>query len=104
LRDDRLQLDLMQMSDLIEQITGRPLGRRYTFSGDENVDLDEAMDVLGDLRGVDDLERQLREALRNLDFDRVDRDLLQDLLGPEANAALEEMRRIATLLQDEGLA
>ena len=42
LQDDRLQWDLMQMADLIEQITGRPLGRRYPFSGDEPVGLDEA--------------------------------------------------------------
>ena len=35
LQDDELQYDLMQMADLIEQITGRPLGRRYPFSGDD---------------------------------------------------------------------
>src|SRR5919109_1407151 len=76
LQDDRLQWDLMQMTDLIEQITGRPLGRRYPFTGDTPVGLDEAMDLLKGLNSVDELERQLREALRNLDFDTVDRDLM----------------------------
>jgi uncharacterized protein with von Willebrand factor type A (vWA) domain len=104
LRDDRLQWDLMQMADLIEQITGRPLGRRYPFSGDTQVGLDEAMDLMRGLNNVDDLERQLREAMRNLDFDTVDRDLMQEVLGAEAAAALEELRQFAKLLEEAGLA
>jgi uncharacterized protein with von Willebrand factor type A (vWA) domain len=104
LQDDQLQDDIMQMADLIEQITGRPLGRRYAFSGGEQLDLDEAMDVMQQLNQVDELERQLREAIRNLDFDDVDMDLMRDLLGPEYEAALEEMRRVAKLLEEAGLA
>ena len=52
LQDDQLQCDLMQMADLIEQITGRPLGRRYPFSGDTPVGFDEALDIMrGPQRG-----------------------------------------------------
>ncbi len=104
LQDDQLQDDIMQMADLVEQITGRPLGRRYSFSGGEPIDLDQAMDVMEQLNQVDELERQLREAIRNLDFDNVDTDLMRDLLGPEYEAALEEMRRVAKLLEEAGLA
>ncbi|HEX5369391.1 MAG TPA: VWA domain-containing protein [Dehalococcoidia bacterium] len=104
LQDDQLQDDIMQMADLVEQITGRPLGRRYSFSGGEQLDLDQAMDVMEQLNQVDELERQLREAIRNLDFDNVDTDLMRDLLGPEYQAALEEMQRVAKLLEEAGLA
>jgi uncharacterized protein with von Willebrand factor type A (vWA) domain len=104
LQDDQLQYDLMQMADLIEQITGRPLGRRYPFSGDDQLGLDEAMDVMHQLRGVDELERQLREAIRAFDFDNIDDALLQEHLGSEAAAALNEMRRLAHLLEEAGLA
>jgi uncharacterized protein with von Willebrand factor type A (vWA) domain len=62
------------------------------------------MGLMRRLQDVDDLERQLREAMRNLDFDDIDPDLLQELLGAEGGAAIEEMRRIARLLEEAGLA
>ena len=104
MQDPDLQYDLMQMTDLIEQITGRPLGQRYSFSGDEAVGLDEAMDLMRGLNQVDELERQLREAMRDLDFDNVDRELMQQILGDDGRAALEDLRRMAELLEDAGLA
>jgi uncharacterized protein with von Willebrand factor type A (vWA) domain len=104
LQDEQLQWDLMQMGDLIEQITGRPLGRRYPFSGDSELGMDEAMDLMRGLNQVDELERQLREAMRNLNFDGVDQDRMREILGPESAAALEELRRMARLLEEAGLA
>jgi uncharacterized protein with von Willebrand factor type A (vWA) domain len=62
------------------------------------------MDLLQNLGGVDELERQLRDAIRNLDFDQIDRDLMDSILGPEAMATLEEIQRIARMLEEEGLA
>ncbi|HEY7466361.1 MAG TPA: VWA domain-containing protein [Dehalococcoidia bacterium] len=104
LQDDELQYDLMQMADLIEQITGRPLGRRYPFSGETPVGFDEAFDIMRDLNQVDELERQLRSAIRELNFDNVDEDLLRRLLDQDAINALTDMRRLTELLQDAGLA
>jgi uncharacterized protein with von Willebrand factor type A (vWA) domain len=104
LQDDELQYDLMQMADLIEQITGRPLGRRYPFSGETPVGFDEAFDIMRDLNQVDELERQLRSAIRELNFDNVDEDLLRRLLDQDAINALNDMRRLTELLQDAGLA
>jgi uncharacterized protein with von Willebrand factor type A (vWA) domain len=104
LQDDRLQWDLMQMQGLIEQITGRPLGRRYSFSGDTPLGLDEAMEMLKGLNNVDELERELRAAMRDLNFDSVDTDLLREILGGEAAATLEEIGRLAKLLEESGLA
>jgi uncharacterized protein with von Willebrand factor type A (vWA) domain len=104
MQDEQLQSELMQMGDLIEQITGRPLGRRYPFQGDDPVGFDEAFDVMRDLHNVDELERQLRQAMRDLDFDSVDEDLLQKLLGPDATNTLNDMRRMAKLLEEAGIA
>jgi uncharacterized protein with von Willebrand factor type A (vWA) domain len=104
LQDERLQLELMQTADLIEQITGRPLGRRYPFSGDEPLSFDEAFDVMRDLHNVDELERQLRQAMRDLDFENIDEDMLQRLLGPEALNSLNELRQMAKLLEEAGIA
>lgn len=104
LQDDEIQDDIMQMADLVEQITGRPLGRRFNFSGDEPLDIDKAAQMMRDLNSADELERQLREAIRNLDFDNIDEDLAQRLLGPDAKDILNEMRRVTDLLEEAGLA
>jgi uncharacterized protein with von Willebrand factor type A (vWA) domain len=104
LQDEDLQRSLAETAALLEQITGHPLGRRYPFSGDNEVDLDEAMDVLRGLNDVDELERQLREAMSHLDFDNVDRERLRELLGREAEDALEEFRQLVKLLEEAGLA
>lgn len=104
LQDDQLQDDIFQMADLVEQITGRPLGRRYNFSGGESLDLDEATRVMRELNNVDELERQLRDAIRNLDFDSIDNDLVDQLLGPDARHVLDEMKRVTELLEEAGLA
>jgi uncharacterized protein with von Willebrand factor type A (vWA) domain len=104
LQDDQLQDDIMQMADLVEQITGRPLGRRFSFSGDEPLDLEEASRMMRDLNNIDELERELREAIRNLDFDNIDDDLAERLLGDDAKSILNEMRRVAHMLEEAGLA
>ena len=104
MQDPELQMEMMQMGDLIEQITGRPLGKRYPFSGEAQIGFDEAFDVMRDLGQVDELERQLREAMRELDFDRVDEDLMRRLLGPESLNSLNDLRRVARALEEAGLA
>jgi uncharacterized protein with von Willebrand factor type A (vWA) domain len=104
LQDDELQDDILQMADLVEQITGRPLGHRFNFSGDEPLDVERAAQIMRDLNSADELERQLREAIRNLDFDNVDDDLAQRLLGPDARDILNEMRHVSDLLEEAGLA
>jgi uncharacterized protein with von Willebrand factor type A (vWA) domain len=56
------------------------------------------------LRDIDELERQIRRAMQDMDFDGVDRDLMEETLGPEALANLEELSRIVKLLEEAGLA
>lgn len=103
LRDDRLAWDLAQMAGLIEAITGQPLGRRLPFDGQEQLGLSEAMDLVRQLGGFDDLERQFREAMRSLDLSDIDPSLAEELLGPEVRAILEELRRMTELLEEAGL-
>src|SRR5439155_3149023 len=73
------------------------------FGGDSPVGLEEAMDLVRDMSGYDDLERQFREAMRDLDVTRIDDDLAEQLLGPEARLMLGELRRMAQLLEEAGL-
>ena len=103
LRDDRLSWDLAQMGGLIEAITGEPLGQRFPFDGDTPVGLDEALQAVRRMGEYDELERQFREAMRDLDVDKVDESLAENLMGPEARMMLQELRRLAELLEEAGL-
>src|SRR5712691_4514973 len=103
LRDDRLSWDLAQMGGLIEAITGEPLGQRFPFDGDTPLGLDEAMQAVRRMSEYDELERQFREAMRDLDVDKIDESLAENLMGPEARVMLEELRRLAQLLEEAGL-
>jgi uncharacterized protein with von Willebrand factor type A (vWA) domain len=103
LRDDRLSWDLSQMAGLIEAITGEPLGRAFQFDGDNPLGFDAALDLLDQLGDYDALERQLREAIRDMDAGNIDEDLMRRLLGEEARAAIEELRRMRQMLEEAGL-
>jgi uncharacterized protein with von Willebrand factor type A (vWA) domain len=103
LRDDRLAWDLAQMAGLLEAITGEPLGKQFPFAGDTPLGLDDAMDLFGKLNDFDELERQFQQAMREFDASRIDQDLAEQLLGPEAAAMLQEVRRITQALEEAGL-
>jgi uncharacterized protein with von Willebrand factor type A (vWA) domain len=103
LRDDRLAWDLAQMAGLLEAITGEPLGRQFPFDGDTPLGLDEAMDLFGRMGDYDELERQFQEAMREFDASRINQDLAEQILGPEAAAMLQEVRRLTEALQEAGL-
>ncbi len=104
LRDDRLQWDLAQMAGMLEGITGRQLGQAYPFGGNVQLGMDQALELMRELNDLDRMEGQLRQAVRHLDFDGVDRDLMQETLGADSVAALEELRRAAELLEQAGYA
>ncbi len=75
----------------------------YPFQGDESLSLTEAMRLMDQLQGMDELERQLRAAQQGQGLDQVDMDRLQEILGDEAAQNLEELRRLAELLEQAGL-
>lgn len=78
------------------------LGRRYPFSGDEELDLDQAMDLMRRLQSMDDVEEALQEAMRTGDLEGIDLDKVEEALGPEARRTLEELQRILRRLEEAG--
>ncbi|MEE4382528.1 MAG: hypothetical protein V2J02_11065, partial [Pseudomonadales bacterium] len=63
---------LMQKLDFLDPAGGQ----RYRFSGDESLDLNAAMDLMGQLQDLDSLEQQLRSVQDDGDLDQVDADKL----------------------------
>ncbi len=78
------------------------LRREYPFSGQDQVDLSQALDLMDQLHRMDELERQLRRAQQGSSAGDIDRDLVREVLGEEARHALDQLARLAEFLEKQG--
>ncbi|MBI2166479.1 MAG: VWA domain-containing protein [Chloroflexi bacterium] len=97
---------LEQLRELAENLEGlmpmEEMRRQYPFMGDEPLSMEQAMELMGLLQDMDDLERKLREAVERGSMEGVDEDKLAEVLGQEARRDLEQLKRIARMLEEEG--
>ena len=93
-----------EMAQLAQALAGLfpDLQRQFDFMGDDPLTLDQAMELMGQLQSMDDLERQIQEMARRGDMDELDLGQLEKLLGPEARRNLEQLQRIARMLEEAG--
>jgi uncharacterized protein with von Willebrand factor type A (vWA) domain len=77
--------------------------RDYPFMGGDPLDLQEAMRLMGQLQGLDDLERQLQQAMRTGDLQGLDPSAVGEQLGEDARRDLEAMQGIVKQMEDAGL-
>jgi uncharacterized protein with von Willebrand factor type A (vWA) domain len=97
--------EMAELGALMEAL--RPpsdLTRQYPFRGAEPLDLDEAMQLMGEMQELDALEHALQQAGRTGDLDRLDPERVRDLLGPDAADALRELGEVARKLEEAGYA
>jgi uncharacterized protein with von Willebrand factor type A (vWA) domain len=80
----------------------RDLRNQYPFRGEEEIDLTEAMKLMGDMQDLDELERQLERTQYGGDIDDIDMDKLRELLGDEAAETLEELKKFLEILEEAG--
>ena len=78
------------------------MAREYPFMGDESLTLDQAMDVMGQLQEMDELERQVQQAMRSGDIEGIDLDKVEEHLGEDARRRLEELQRVLKMLEEAG--
>ena len=78
------------------------MANRYPFLGEDSLTYDEAMELMGQLQSMDELEGQIREATRRGNLDDLDLDEVQELLGDDARRDLEQLQRIARMLEEAG--
>jgi len=97
------QEDLFDLLINLDQLY--PIERRehQPFGGDEPVTLQEAMRLMGQMNELEDLERELLEAVRNNDSEKIDVDEVGRLLGEEAKRLAQELQQFARLLEEAGL-
>ncbi len=101
--DEQTQRELAELSYLLSQMMPmEDMRRQYPFIGDESLTLDQAMDVMGQLQGLDELEQNLKQALESGNLDQVDPNRLQELLGDDARRMWEDLKRLRELLEEAG--
>jgi len=79
-----------------------PDGGQYRFNGNEKIDLDAAMELMNEMHQLDELIEQVQSAERGGDLNRIDRDLLADLLGDDAKDDLNQLDELLKALEDAG--
>ncbi len=98
--DPELEAELAKLSKELDFLN--PQGKQYNFSGDEEVDLLAAMDLMREMSELDQLEQQMQRAQYDGKMDNIDQDKLQELLGDEALDNLEEMKKMLEILEKAG--
>jgi uncharacterized protein with von Willebrand factor type A (vWA) domain len=94
---------LSELADLMEAyFPPNQSSPGYNFRGNEDMNLSQALDTVQKLQRMDQLEQQLYRALREADMSKINREELVELLGDEANQALETMENIADSLRQAG--
>ncbi len=102
-RDRDLREEIARFAANLERM--RPDGgsvREFLFRGQESLDLEDALQVMGQLHKMEELERQLRRTQQGHNLDSVESELVRELMGEESYQELEQLRRMAEVLEDAG--
>ena len=101
LQDDALRQELARLAANMQALMPPgDMSERYPFFGEDPLSLQEAMGLMERLQGMDRLESQLERASFRLDD--VDRGLAEQILGPQAKQALDQLRQMTEILEKAG--
>ena len=98
--DPELESEFAKLAQEMDVLN--PEGKRYVFGGGDELDLEAAMRLMGEMRDLDGLIDQVREAERSGDVDRIDQEALRDLLDDEAADSLDDLKELLKALRDAG--
>ncbi len=102
--DPELQAELAELGAGLEMLSPRSgLGSRYSFFGGEQLPLDEAMQLMGRLQSMEELERSLRDVYHGGQVPPDTRAQLQEMLGDDAARSLDQLSQMARELEQRGL-
>lgn len=101
--DPDLQAELSELAANLELLYPmRTLRSHYPFRGEEEVDLNAAMELMEYMQRLDEVERQLERVQYGGDLNDVDAEKLRETLGDDAHATFEQMRRFLEILEEAG--
>lgn len=103
LLDEETMDELVQLGMAMQQLYPmEEMRNQYPFVGEENLTMEQAMEVMGQLQGMDELEGQLQQVMRSGNVDDIDLDKVEELLGEEARRNMEELNRVTEMLEEAG--
>jgi len=100
--DPKLESELAKLAKEMDFLN--PQGKHYDFSGDNELSLQAAMELMQEMGELDQLEQQMQKAQYDGKLDSIDGDKVEELLGDEAKENLEEMRKMLEILKQAGYA
>ena len=80
----------------------RDMRNQYPFRGDEDLNLESGMNLMGYMQQLDQLERALEQVQYGGDINSIDPDQLEELLGEEARETLDQLKALLELLEEAG--
>lgn len=98
--DPELNAELAKLAKEMDFLN--PQGKRYDFSGDQEIDLQAAMELMREMQQLDELEQQMQRAQYDGKVDSIDPNKVEELLGKEAADNLEEMKKLMAILEEAG--
>jgi uncharacterized protein with von Willebrand factor type A (vWA) domain len=103
LRDNRLQWDLYELSFNLQRLNPDVnQGERFSLNGDEPLSLQDALKLMGDLNNMEDLESDIRDAMRHNDPSRINADQMGRVLGEEAREYANDLQNMMRELEESG--
>ena len=101
--DDATAAELAEFSSLLSELVPmEALTNDYPFFGDEDVSLEQAMQVMGEMQDLDQLEERIEQVMRRGDLDQLDASEIERLLGEDARRDFERLEQIAKKLEEAG--
>ncbi|MEX0800035.1 MAG: VWA domain-containing protein [Dehalococcoidia bacterium] len=101
--DPELQRALQELSINLDILYPSEDGQsQYPFRGDEEIDLLQALRLMDDLQGLDELEKQLERTQYGGNLDDIDEERLRELLGEEASQTLKQLKDFLEILEEAG--
>jgi uncharacterized protein with von Willebrand factor type A (vWA) domain len=101
--DPEMQRELQELQINLDILApSQDMQNTYPFRGDEELDLLQAMAMMGDLQDMDELERQLERTQYGGSLEDIDEEKLRDILGDEAAEQLDQLKDFLQALEDAG--
>jgi uncharacterized protein with von Willebrand factor type A (vWA) domain len=101
--DEVTKHELLKMAQNIEALyPGGKLRKHYSFTGEQPITFDGALELMETLQKMEQLEEQLREAMNFRSLDSIDSGLTRELMGDQAREELERLRQVSKALEESG--
>jgi uncharacterized protein with von Willebrand factor type A (vWA) domain len=103
LGDAELEAELSELAQNMDFLNpSRDQPSAYPFRGEEEIDIEAAMQLMNEMQNIDDLESGLERAQYTGELDDLDIDQLRELLGDEAVETFEELKQLLEVLENAG--